>query len=107
MKVIEINLVNDAASLVTLVRDNDDVILPVVNEVNLAAAILELQTLHINAKQMHFVTDAASTIKSITLQHSTVELGDSYEIIYFSDRMRESTKPDAGTIAYFEALAAL
>lgn len=107
MQTIKVKLIEDVTSLVTVVKDNDTVVLPVVVELDLANAVSSFQAKYPGVKDFYFTTDTVSQVKSIKLQHSTVTGDDVDSAIVISDRMYDDEKPTADIITYLEALATL
>ena len=108
MRYIDITLVNDPVSQITLTRDDTSTFTTPVIEPDMTDTITSLQTINPGLRDMRFVTESVSTIASIELKHPTVGGDPVYYIYYFSDEMDDpDIKPSVTAITFFETLALL
>ena len=109
MKTIKVNLVNDLASLVTVVKDDTSIVLPAIVEPDLTNAIAAYEATYGGLLEFYFVTESPSLVATITLQHTTVDPESTTKDfpVIISDNMPAADKPASEIITYLEALALL
>jgi hypothetical protein len=109
MALIKVNLVDDLASLVTVEKKGNVLVLPPVVEPDITDAIAAFTALHPSVFEFYFATDSSVDVIEITLQHTTVSGNDpEYYSVCVSDKMSDSAEqPSSDLINYLEALALL
>jgi hypothetical protein len=106
MRYIDIKLIN-GSSLITVTKDDTSVLTPAVIEPDTTDTILDLQLINPGLKEFRFITESASNVATIEIQHPSVTGDAQYYPYYFSDFMDEAYKPLPATITFFENLALL
>lgn len=107
MQTIRVKLIENVASLVTVVKDNATIVLPAIAEPNITNAINAFQTKYPGVKNFYYTTDIPSQVKTITLQHTVVTGDDLDSVIVISDRMYDDEKPNVDLINYLDTLVIL